>query len=309
MATVQLGEYRAVTIFAPEDKDLKIPLEAEGSHRAHHGEAVRPRRDYSIHDPEGGVTYHASYSDYEGIPLDEYVNPRHHHAFAQLRFRITGEDEYSRTAIKPGWLGYFPEGVYYGPHKTVKAGRGIVLQFPGPSGGPFHSRTQTQIARKKVRAAGGRFEDGLCVWPDGKKQDAHEALMEALYEKKAEYPDPVFGSQIWFDTNNIEWHPTDTPGVSVKRLACFEQEGPAIQLIKLEPGASTPAGRTGSFMIRYIYEGEGDYGDKHCEAVTNMYYPPDAPYEGIFSKTGATILSIELQSRLEGSEPPLPYRI
>ena len=133
--------------------------------------------------------------------------------------------------------------------------------------------------------------------------------MEALYRKKAEYPAPVFGDQIWFNTNNLAWRPSGIPGVSVKRLACFQQEGPAIQLIKLDAGASTPSGKTGSFMIRYVFEGEADYGGKHCEAVTNMFYPPDAPYEGLTSRTGATIFSVELQPQLPDSEPPLPYRI
>ena len=31
--------------------------------------------------------------------------------------------------------------------------------------------------------------------------------------------------------------------------------------------------------------------------------------QGLVSATGATLLSIELQAQLPGSEPPLPYRI
>ena len=78
---------------------------------------------------------------------------------------------------------------------------------------------------------------------------------------------------------------------------------------KLDPGACTLPGKAGAFMIRYIYEGEVEYGGKPCRALTNMYYPPNTPYERLTSQTGATILSIELQARLPSSDPPLPFRI
>ncbi|HLG69200.1 MAG TPA: hypothetical protein VK009_02110, partial [Chloroflexota bacterium] len=83
--------------------------------------------------------------------------------------------------------------------------------------------------------------------------------------------------------------------------------GPAICILKLEPGASTPPGETGSVMMRFLYEGDGEYNGKHIPAVSSLYYPPDAPYEGIYSPTGATILSVELQ--MAGSDLPKPYRI
>jgi hypothetical protein len=316
MAVAERGEYRRVTVFAPEDADLKVPLAPGGSHRDRPVEAYRARRDYSIHDPEGGVTYHASYSKLPFMEDDNYVNPRHRHAFEQIRFKVHGAGpKYGRTVIDAGWLGYFPEGVYYGPTEPVKPedkdewSEHITIQFPGPSGSPFHSRAQTRQGTQRVREAGGTFKDGICIWPDGKKQDAHEAVMEALYGKKMEFPPPVFTEQVWFNTNNVPWCPSPIPGVSIKSLGCFHQRGPAIQLIRLDPGASTQPGKTGAFMIRYVYEGEVEYGGKLCQAVTNMYYPPDAPYEGLTTRTGATILSIELQAQLSGSQPPLPFRI
>jgi hypothetical protein len=211
-------------------------------------------------------------------------------------------------------LGYFPEGVFYGPQAQLTDSAGFVMQFPGVSGFPFHSRLDTERGRQLVRAAGGRFDDGICVWPDGRRQDAHEALMEAIYGKEAAYPPPAFAEQVWMNTTNVPWLPSAIPGVSVKKLGYFHQRGPAIQMIKLEPGASTPAGKTGSFMIRYIFEGEADYDGKACPAVSNLYYPPNASYEGLMSATGCTILSVELQAQIPGttepvSDPPLPYRI
>ena len=99
----------------------------------------------------------------------------------------------------------------------------------------------------------------------------------------------------------------NVPGVSVKRLGFFNDPGPAVQLLRLEPGASTPPGETSSLMIRWIYEGEAEYHGSPLPAVSNLYYPPEAPFDEMKSSAGATVLSIELPS--PGSQAPLPYRI
>ncbi len=266
---------------------------------------MRKRRDFSVHDVEGGVTYHSSCTEHAPGP----GSPRHHHTFEQIRFVLGGEVIYGQKRFGAGWLGYFPEGVYYGPQQQVKEGIGFVMQFPGPSGYPFHSRFQTRQGTELARQAGAKFEDGIAIWPDGRKQDAHEAVMEALYGKKAEYPPARYSEQIWINTSNFSWQPSDVPGVSVRRLGFFGERGPAMQMIRLEPGTSLPAGRTGAFMIRYVFEGEAEYAGESCPAVSNLYYPPSTPYQALSSVNGATVLSIELQAQLTGSEPPLPYRI
>jgi hypothetical protein len=302
VASVQVGEYRDVVVFSGARPEYKQPPPG-GTHRGRQGEE---RRDFSIHDPEGGVTYHA------GCTTTAYPrpgSPRHHHSFDQIRFVISGEVEYGGKRFGGGWLGYFPEGVFYGPEAQTEAGTFVVMQFPGLSGSPFHSRADTARATVMVREAGGVFEDGLCIWPDGRKQDAHEALMEALYDKQMEYPPARYSEQVWINSENFDWEPSEIPGVSVRRLAHFHSRGPAIQMIKLEPGASIPGGTSGAFMIRYIFEGEAEYGGRPCPAISNLYYPPEAPYRELGSATGATILSIELQAQYAGSPPPLPYRL
>jgi hypothetical protein len=301
------GEYKEVMVFSGAEPVFRQPGPG-GSHRPN--ETRAKRRDFSVHDMEAGVTYHSSFS----VSTPGLGSPRHHHAFEQIRFVMSGEHEYAGKKYGAGWLGYFPEGVFYGPQQQLTESAGMVMQFPGPSGAPFHSRLDTERGRVLVRAAGGNFEDGICIWPDGRRQDAHEALMEAIYGKDAEYPAPAFAEQIWMNTNNIGWLPTEIPGVSSKRLGYFHQRGPAIQMIKLEPGASIPSGTTGAFMIRYVFEGEAEYAGKACPAVSNLYYPPSAPYEALRSSTGCTILSVELQATIPGttqplSEPPLPFRI
>ena len=53
-----------------------------GSHRPGNDRDITKRRDFSIHDPENGVTYHSSYS----VSTPGLGSPRHHHTFEQIRF-------------------------------------------------------------------------------------------------------------------------------------------------------------------------------------------------------------------------------
>jgi len=46
----------------------------------------------------------------------DYSSPRHRHNFDQLRVVLDGRLPVTpRRTMKPGQIGYFPEGTYYGP--------------------------------------------------------------------------------------------------------------------------------------------------------------------------------------------------
>src|SRR5437016_412877 len=122
----QVEQFREVVIFSgarPKYEDFS---------QSHRGELRKntKRQDFSIDDLAAGVSYHASYSESPTGPS----SPRHHHTFEQIRYVLGGEVEYAGKTYGAGWLGYFPEGVFYGPQAQLGPGRGIVLQFPGPSG-------------------------------------------------------------------------------------------------------------------------------------------------------------------------------
>lgn len=277
------------------DENLKT------SHRAH----TRGQRgqDFSLHDPAGGVTYHAVH---RWGPA-ERGSPRHHHDFEQIRFVLSGEMEYNQRRYGAGWLGYFPEGVFYGPEAKTQAGSQVVCQLPGPSGRHLVARYEMQAARQAIRDGGGRFENGLCIHPDGRRQDGAEACMEWLFGPVS-YPPARYDEQVWINTENFTWQPTGLSGVSVKRLAMFNANGPAIQLLRLEPGASTASGSSDSrTIIRWIYRGEVEYAGESCpstpdESVSNIAYLPGAEYEALSSDSGATLLSVELN--IPDGEPP-----
>jgi hypothetical protein len=184
-----------------------------------------------------------------------------------------------------------------------------MVQFPGPSGSPWHTMEDFAQATARVQAAGGRFEDGICIWPNGRKQDGQEALMEMLFGRPMVYPPASVEEPVWINSAHLPWEQSPVPGVATKRLAYFHTGGPAAQLIRLEPGAATPAGVAGCVMVRFVFEGDTEYAAQPCPAPSNMYYPPGAPYAALSSPSGATILSLEFQAQVPGREPPLPYRI
>jgi hypothetical protein len=301
MVAPELGEYRDVVVFSAEHPKY------EDLSESHRGDLRKDfiRQDFSMADLEAGVSYHATCTMRPVLP--NLSTPRHMHDFEQIRFMVSGVLEDTGKQYGAGWLGYFPEGVFYGPQKQVEAGVWCLLQFTGPSGSRFPTRQEVRQAQRELRAAGCKFEDGICIWPDGRKQDGAEAMHTQAKGHTINYPPPRYSDQVWMNTNNFPWQPSPAPGVSVKQIGFFNQPGPAVQLLRLDPGAATPAGKTSAAMIRWIYEGEAEYHRERLPAVSNLYYPPDAPYDELRTQSGATVLSVELPT--EGAEPPLPYRL
>src|SRR5450759_299051 len=65
--------------------------------------------------------------------VGDFASPRHRHNFDQFRFQLEGECDFDRNGtMKPGTLGYFPEGAFYGPQTSDKPTVTAVVQFGGP---------------------------------------------------------------------------------------------------------------------------------------------------------------------------------
>lgn len=298
----QVDQHGGVVVFSgaqPVYQDLSQHHRGQNLRRGHE------RQSFEVHDPDAGVMYRANYGFVPAGP----GSPRHHHNFEQLRFVLDGKWEYGRRQrFGAGWLGFFGEGVFYGPQQCLEDSHQIVIQYPGPSGARFISQADERRVQREMVEQGIRFEDGLCLWPDSKKQDGSEALWEYWSGQKLTYPKPRYDEQIWLNTELFPWQPSGVPGIAIKRLAYFDACGPAVALIRMDPGSSTPAGRTSSVMMRFVYEGDVEYAGQACPQVSSLYYPPNVSYEPLHSAKGATMLSVELQMGL-ASGLPLPYRV
>ena len=83
----------------------------------------------------------------------DYSGPRHRHNFDQYRFMIEGESDYGQDGpLKAGMLGYYPEGVPYGPQVNKTEIFCAVLQFGGASGSGY-------LLPRDVKAGHGGAEE------------------------------------------------------------------------------------------------------------------------------------------------------
>ena len=88
----------------------------------------------------------------------DYSGPRHRHNFDQYRFMLEGESDYGQDgSLKAGMLGYYPEGVPYGPQVNKTPIVCAVLQLAAPAARAICSRARSRPAGiEDVRRVQGR---------------------------------------------------------------------------------------------------------------------------------------------------------
>src|ERR1700712_1290064 len=92
--------------------------------------------------------------------------PRHRHNFDQIRYVMKGDYPYAGEKVLPeGWIGYFPESVYYGPQDRAEGLETMVLQFGGASGGGYLSVAGREAANDALKA-NGEFKNGVYTYYD-----------------------------------------------------------------------------------------------------------------------------------------------
>jgi hypothetical protein len=154
-------------------------------------------------------------------------SPRHRHNFEQYRFQIGGTADYSKTGLlKTGMLGYFPEGMHYGPQLPAEDGNDVavlVLQCGGPSKCGYVNRAEVLEAAKELQGL-GEFKDGVFHRnPDvpGKKNvEGSQAIWEHIMQRDLEYPKPRHPAPILMDPAEVAWVPVEgAKGVSERICA------------------------------------------------------------------------------------------
>jgi hypothetical protein len=271
----------------------------ETAHRAN----GRRGKNFGFFDQDRGIAIRAAVN----VTKSTRYTPRHRHVFDQVRFILSGKVKYGREVYGPGDCIYLPEGVPYGPEDASVSEEkiGLTMQFTGPSQTPKPHPADLARAQKELEQI-GKFEGGIFVWPDGRKQDGSEAVVERLMGDELKYPPPRYSDIVVMRSYNYPWRTLNgISGVSVKHLGYFNEVGPNIKLVKIEPGARTQPGTAPCQQVRYIIEGEAIYEDERYTAVSCMYYPAHAPYGSTSSESGATLLVVQLASP-SSLEPP-PY--
>jgi hypothetical protein len=151
----------------------------------------------------------------------------------------------------------------------------------------------------------GKFEKGIYIGPDGRKQDGAEAFREHVRGHELTYAPPRYREHIVMRTENYAWKPLENaPGVWVKHLGYFNEVGPNIKLVKIDAGASTHAGVAPCQQVRYVLDGEISFDGEQYKAVSCMYFPAHVPYPSTASSGGATLFIVQLACPDEKHAPP-----
>lgn len=205
--------------------------------------------------------------------------PRHRHNFDQIRYVITGNYPYMDDKVLPeGWVGYFPESVFYGPQDRPEGLRTMVLQFGGASGNGYLSVAEREAANDALKAK-GEFSGGVFTYLDDQgqrhNQDASAACFEYATGRKLEFAPPRYEDVIVMNPEAYSWIRSTDEGVYEKWLGSFTERNARIGFIRLDQGAVYGAGALPATAIlfqtkgRVVVDGQDYVGGSAFEFLPN----------------------------------------
>lgn len=218
----------------------------------------------------------------------DFFSPRHMHNFDQIRYQVEGEFDFDRNGkMKPGTIGYFPEGTRYGPQTSAVVSLTLVLQFGGASGSGYMTQEQMEASTAELKNF-GRFEKGVFRRNDdveGKRNlDGYQAVWENVNKRPMKYPEPRYNDPIMMNPAHFDWVPVDgSPGVYDRLMGTFTERRCEAVFLKLDPQAKY---RTHGRSVYVVLKGDGQVaGEPYRGLTTVMCDEGDDP---AFSATAET---------------------
>lgn len=205
----------------------------------------------------------------------DFYSPRHRHNFEQIRYQLEGALDFDRDGkLEAGMVGYFPEGMAYGP-QTQSAGADvatIVLQFGGASGSGYLSADEMRDGVANLKAE-GEFKDGVFrrrADVEGKRNvDGYQAIWEHVNRRPMAYPEPRYSRPFMMNPAHYDWVALEqSAGVSEKLLGVFTERRSAASFFKFAPGASHYAFGRGLYLV---LSGTGRAGGQELRRLTAVY--------------------------------------
>jgi hypothetical protein len=220
-----------------------------------------------------------------------FGTPRHRHNFDQIRYPIEGGFSYAKDKTIPeGWVGYFPEGVYYGPQERPEGLFMMVCQFGGASGNGYISKDQREAAMAALKEK-GQFDKGVFSFTDTdgrlKHQDAFEACFEHAGGRKLKYPNPRYQEVIVMNPENFDWVQEPSSGVFTKSLGCFTERSIRVGFTRITSGAAFGAGAQKSDELLFLTKGK--------VSISGRSYGPHSAF-GFSSMEGPIPITADTES-------------
>lgn len=200
----------------------------------------------------------------------DYYSPRHRHAWDQVRLCLEGSVPIGRDLkVDAGEVGYFPEGVHYGPQEGGPDRIVLLLQIGGASGLGYLSPTQLEEGRRRLLEE-GVFEKGVFrrTRGEGKRnEDAYEAIWRVMTGRPLAYPKARYRSPIIMRPDGFSSRAL-TAGVRHKLLGAFAERGLSLELTEIDAGSRLPLSPQPALRFLFVRAGEGQCGDEPFEPST-----------------------------------------
>ncbi len=237
---------------------------------------------------QGGMAHKVLFEGEEGSPDNyilvlanegsDYYSPRHRHAWDQVRFCLEGSVPIGRElSVDAGEVGYFPEGVPYGPQEGGPDRIVLLLQFAGASGLGYLSAAQLRRGREALLAE-GRFEKGVFRRTSGEgkaNQDAYEALWRHVTGQPIRYPKPRYKTPIVMRPESFPWRDLDgSSGVRRRDLGTFPERDLSLAFISVAKGSAYADADAQARRLIFVREGDGRCGEGAYLAQTAIRLQP-----------------------------------
>jgi hypothetical protein len=219
----------------------------------------------------GHMTHKVLFQGEEGSPdnyllvlaneRSDYYSPRHRHPWDQVRCCLEGSVPIGRDLeIDAGEIGYFPEGVHYGPQKGGPDRIVLLLQIGGASGLGYLSPEQLAAGRERLLHE-GVFEEGVFKRTSGegkRNMDAYEAIWREVTGRPLVYPKPRYRAPIVLRPEAFTWQEVpDMFGTRNKWLGSFPERDLSIELIAIASGCACTAEAAPVSRLIFVTRGEG----------------------------------------------------
>jgi hypothetical protein len=271
-----------------------LPHRAEAPHRAEiqavdvvHADEMQWGGSLTAHRA-GHMSHKVLFEGEEGSPdnylfvlaneRSDYYSPRHRHAWDQVRFCLEGSVPIGRDLkIDAGEVGYFPEGVHYGPQEGGPDRIVLLLQVGGASGLGYLSPEQLQSGRERLSRE-GIFEDGIFKRARGegkKNEDAYEAIWRIVTGEPLHYPKPRYRAPIILRPDGFAWREVPgVPGARCKELGTFPERELSLELAAIESGCEYIVPPAPSRRLIFVREGHGRCGTEPFRAHSAVRLEP-----------------------------------
>jgi hypothetical protein len=216
----------------------------------------------------------------------DFAMPPHRHNFDQIRLPLRGAMNHGRgIVVGEGEVGYFPEGLAYGPQDDPLDGvppgerMQLVLQFGGASQYGFMSIEQRREAWAELGKTGS-FDGPFYVRPDGKREWGLNTVWQHVFGVRLKYPRSRYKSPIIANPKCFNWlRLAGAPGVEHKYMGAFSERGVWIEMIRLRPNAAWSSLDPRARRLFVVLSGNGQVADQPIGYLTALQVEPGETLE------------------------------